>query len=307
MSDFAEQLVMSELAEADDAKPTQQPEPSSGEPAGDGRARDEQGRFVAKTKDEDVETGVKEEAAPPAQAAQPQPEPPTGDEGKHVPLAALKALKQTLAEREAELAELRKPKQEQPQKAPTQPEPHQNPTSKRPDFTFDESQFEDTAQLFNARLHKTRMDMSLNFADSQFGEDAVNEAWEAFDQAANTDPRISAFSESLINHPHPMGEIVKWHRQQKEISQLTEAGGLEKLREKLRAELLAEMQGQQPAAAPAVAAAPAAVPLTKPATAAPPPSLAKGGAGATGAVERPSDEDVFEAIFDKSKRQSRKR
>ena len=309
MPDFAEQLVMSDAAEPVDAGQAAQPAPAA-DPAQSDRPRNADGTFAPKAKDEGIDQGVKQEAASPQPAAQPQPEPPSGDEGKRVPLEALTALKQKLAEREAELAKYQQQPPAQPQQPSPQPpsNPSQSQTPKLPDFSFDPSIYQGNPEgLFEARLHKNKMDMSTVVAVQQYGADTLAQAWAAFDQAATTDPTVSALSMSLLDNPHPMGEIIKWYQRQKEVTQLTEAGGLDKLREQIRAQLLAEMQGANPAgmAQPAVQVA-SAVPMPQAATAAVPPSLAKGGSGHGAAPERPSDNDVFENIFDKSKRLSRK-
>jgi hypothetical protein len=303
LSTFLEDLVRDDAPAAQAPEVAAEPKPS--EPVSDGRARDEAGRFVAKTNDEAVETGVKETpAAQPQQAQPPQPEPPSGDEGKLVPLAALNALKAKLAETEAKLAQ--GSTQPKPAEQSQQPQP-ETPTPKGPDFSFDPSSFgDDRNALFEARLHQTKMEMSATMAAQQFGEDAFNEAWVAFDTAAKSDPEASAISMRLLNHPHPMGEIVKWHRRQREFSQLSEAGGLEKLRERMRAELMAEMQGGTQTA-PVVTPAPAAIPMPAAQTPNTPPSLAKGGAGSRDAPQTMTDNEAFDALFDKSKRQPRKR
>lgn len=306
MPDFAEQLVMSDDAGAEQPALTpEQPAPSTA-PVSDDRPRDEAGRFATKTKDE-IDQGVKQEAAQPSAPA--VSEPPADAESPHVPRTALLDERRKRQALEAELAELRKPKAEQaPQTSPHPQNPSQSQTPKVPDFSFDPSQFEgDPEALFEARLHKNKMDMSTVMAVQQFGEGTLAEAWAAFDQAATMDPRIAALSVSLLNHPHPMGQVVNWYKEHKEVQQLTEAGGLEKLRERLRAELLQEMQGTTPAAPAITASAPTAVPMPRAAAPATPPSLARGGAGHGNAPERLSDNDVFEKIFDKSKRLSRNR
>ena len=302
MPDFAEQLVM-DTPVAEQPAPAPEAAPPAADPAQPDRPRNADGTFAPKAKDEGSETGVKQEAAPPQQAPAAS-EPPTDEESPHVPRTALLDERRKRQSLEAELAELRKPKPEQPQQPPANP-PNPSPaTPTRPDFSFDPSQFEDNPQgFYDARLHKTKMDMSLTVAIQQFGESAVNEAYAALDQAAAKDPSVSAYSWSLRDHPHPIGEVVQWHRKQLEVRQLTEAGGLDKLTESIRAKVLAELQGQTPGAA----AMPGAVPMPRPATPAPPPSLAKGGAGQSNAPEAVSDNEVFEAIFDKSKRLSRKR
>ena len=112
----------------------------------------------------------------------------------------------------------------------------------------------------------------------------VAEAWAAFDQACKTDPQTAALSQRLVSHPHPMGEVVKWHQQQSEVRLLQDAGGLDALIEAKLAERMSQLQPQ------------AAVVQNGNAQPNVPPSLAKRGGGAQ-TTEVGSEKDDFDAFM----------
>lgn len=313
MPDFAEQLVMSDAPVLEQPAPAPEPQAApAAAPVSDDRPRNPDGTFAPKAKSES-EAGVKQEPAPQKDAAQAAPEPPTDAEPPHVPRTALLDERRKRQALEAELAELRKPKPTESPQQPTPQTPQPPATPKGPDFSFDETEFQDDPQgregLFNARIHRNKMEMSTLVATQQFGEAAVNEAWTAFDQACKTDPKVNAwsFSNELRNSVHPIGQIVQWHKQQQEIGRLTEAGGLEKLTEQIRAKLMAEMGSAQPQPMTAAVAAPTVVPMPKPSAPETPPSLAKGGAGSNNAPEIIPDNELLLKMFPGSNRQPRKR
>lgn len=282
-TDFLDEFEAQEPAE------TRAPE-SRSEPSQD-VSRDEKGRFAPKAEQlsEQVQQGVKPEAAQVA----PEPEPPSEQEGSHVPVSALKAERMKRQALEAELAKYKQPTA-QPQVQPQQPPP------KVPEFTAPQADWEQDPQFFvQSQIHSMRMEQSKFFAVQQSSEQEVAEAWNAFDAACNTDPALSAYSETLINHPHPMGEVLKWHKKQQQLRQLEEYGGLDAYRERIIAEYLAS-QGQQPA--PVNAGQPQRQTQPKPMV---PPSLANGGIGAVAASEPPSGDD-FESFFAEA-RKPRKR
>ncbi len=276
--------------DAQDAAPPQTPEPQS-EPSKD-VARDEKGRFAPKAEEpatEPVQQGAKPE---PAQAVS-EPEPPSEPEGSHVPVSALKAERAKRQALEAELAKFRQPA--------AQPQVQPQPTPKSPEFTPPQVDWEQDPQHYvQAQIHSIKMEQSKFFAVSQSSEQEVAEAWDAFNKACDADPAISAYSETLVNHPHPMGEVLKWHRKQQQLRQLEEYGGFDKYRERVIAEYLASQQGQ-PAAI--TGAAPARQTQPKPAV---PPSLANGGIGAAAASEPTSDDVDFDSFFGEA-RKPRKR
>jgi len=274
-----------------EAQDTAPPEPRS-EPSKDVN-RDEQGRFAPKAEQpaEQVQQGVK----PDAVQAAPEPEPPSEQEGSHVPVSALKAERAKRQALEAELAKFKQPSA-QPQVQPQSQQPPKSPEFQPPQVDWEQ----DPQYYVQAQIHSIKMEQSKFFAVQQSSEQEVAEAWNEFDAACNTDPALSAYSETLINHPHPMGEIVKWHKKQQQLRQLDEAGGLDKYRERIIAEYLASQQGQQPA--PVVAGQPQRQTQPKPAV---PPSLANGGVGAA-APEPTSDELDLDGFFAEA-RKPRKR
>jgi hypothetical protein len=124
--------------------------------------------------------------------------------------------------------------------------------------------------------------MSQFMAEQAEGPDTVAEAWSAFDQACHNDPAVAAYSQTLVGHPHPMGEVVKWHRQQQELAMLRDAGGLDAL----IAQKLAEAGQAQPASQ--TQASTGKTPT--------PPSLTRRG-GTTAQDGSASEEDVFDDLF----------
>lgn len=249
LDDFAEQ----------DAGIVEQPE-ANVEPAQRGPVRGPDGKFVkaeAQAKAAQVETGAKEAAG-----MQPITEPPSDDdESQTVPLSALKALRK-------ELQEL---KRSQGQGAQTQPQP------KAPEFAGPQVAFEqDPRSYLEQTLHAQKMQMSMFMATQQNDEMTVKQAWAAFDDACRADPAVSAYSYTLLNHPHPMGELVKWYKERQELNEIRQAGGIEALIQ----QRLAAMGGQPQAQSRNV----------------PPPSLAgTGKARSSDAVS--AEGDGFDALF----------
>lgn len=276
----------------DDMEPepaTTEPEPTQSEQS---VARDDKGRFAPKAgqTDDQVQQGVN----PGAQPA-PEPEPPSGNEGPHVPRAALEAERKKRQQLEAELARFRQPQ------TPTAQQSQPNPTPKGPEFAPPQIDYDEDPQSYlQAHVHSMRMQQSHFFAAQQSSEQEVAEAWDAFDRACNTDPAISAYSETLINHPHPMGEVLKWHKKQKQLAELEAAGGLEALRERWIAEELARRSGQP---APAAQGYAQQRQTPKPATL---PSLANGGGGQANAPELLDEDEDFNGFFEGA-RKPRKR
>lgn len=238
------------------------------EPQGQPRGAD--GKFAAKG--EQVEKGDKQ----PEQVTAPEPEPPSEHEGKTVPVSALKAEREKRQALEAELAKLRAPQTQQPQPTPSTP--------KAPDFSPLDVDFEEDPAT---HLFQTKMQLSTFMAEQTASPQEVAEAWSAFDEATTSDPILAQYSHQLRNHPHPMGEVLKWHRKQRDLRMIEEAGGLEKIIE----QRLAAMQEASPAA-PTMQASPAqrAQPVATP------PSLTRGAGNAT-APQTPDEDDVFDAMF----------
>jgi hypothetical protein len=269
------------------------PEPaaaSSAEAQGDsqGQPRNPDGTFATTKAELDAAAQVQQGVKPEAQPA-PGAEPPAADDGSpHVPRAALEAERKKRQALEAQLAKLQPPTGSAPQSQTTAPKgPEFNPPVIDPN----------DPQTYAQAITSIRMQQSQFFAVQQSSEAEVAEAWTAFDAACEAQPGgpTSLYSQTLVNHPHPMGEILKWHRQQKELAQIQEAGGLEKLREKW----LAEHTAQPGATAPAFSA-------SRPPAPVPPPSLAKGGNGAAVEAESFDEKEEVRSFFEEA-RKPRKR
>lgn len=250
------QLDAEPVVEAD-GEPEGEPVTSEAESA-DGRARGPDGKFIKKEAEqaaEAVEQGAKQNAE----------EPPSDSTDTHVPISVVQALRKELQELKAN-----KGKEE-----PQQPS--------APQFQGPQTDLEqDPAGYIQGTLHQQKMQMSQFMAEQAEGPDTVAQAWQAFDEACHADPAVAAFSQTLVGHPHPMGEVVKWHRQQQELSMLRDAGGLDAL----IAQKLAEAGQAQPASQ--TQAASGATPT--------PPSLTRRG-GTTAQDASVSEEDVFDDLF----------
>lgn len=238
----------------------QAPEPV--EDASKGPTRGPDGKFV-KAEAEAQASQVDQGAKTAVEADGTSFEPPSDEHGTQVPLSVVQALRKELQELKSRQGT------------------GQSPQTKGPEFAGPQFEFEDDPQGYTqGSLSQMKMQMSAFMASQSTSEAEVQQAWADFDQACANDPQVSAYSYSLVNHPHPMGEVVKWHKQQAEVKAIQSAGGLEAL----KAQWLAEATGQ-----PAVQSNGNAKPNT-------PPSLARGGAGASSS-DTPADGDAFDALF----------
>lgn len=205
--DFLDEFADAELPKAVEPAPEPQVEP-----AGRGPVRGPDGKFVkaeAQAKAEQAETGAKEAAA-----TQQVTEPPADDDDSQlVPLSALKALRK-------ELQEL---KRSQGTSAQTQTNQPKAPEIPRPSVAFDEDPVLYTQQA----LVSQKTQISQFMAAQQYGEDVMKEAWTAF--VTSPDPMVIQYSYQLLEHPHPVGEMVKWYQEQQELRAIREAGGIENL------------------------------------------------------------------------------
>jgi hypothetical protein len=261
--DYLDEIIEDEPAiEAEpvvEASTEPEAEPASSEAeAADGRARGADGKFIKKEAAqtaEAVEQGAKQNAE----------EPPSDSTDTHVPISVVQALRK-------ELQELKASKE-----GKDQPQQPSAPQFQGPQTDLDQ----DPRGYIQGTLHQQKMQMSQFMAEQANSPETVAEAWQAFDSACAADPAVAAFSQSLVNHPHPMGEVVKWHNQQKDLAMLRDAGGLEAL----IAAKLAEA-GQAPPASQTQANG--KVPT--------PPSLTRRG-GSTATDGSASEDDVFDDMF----------
>jgi hypothetical protein len=254
-----EKDFLDEFADEDgiDVAPViEQPAPTDMEPAGSGRQRGPDGKFIkaeAQAKAEQAEKGAQEAV----QTAVTEP-PSDDDETGTVPIHVLKALRKENQELKARMGQQSQPK--------------------APEFSAPQVDFEQDPK---AHMISLKMQMSAFMAAQQNDEQTVNEAWTAFDQACAANPDVSQMSYRLVNHPHPMAEIVKWYKRERELSAIQEAGGLEALKQRWLAEQGITAPQGQTQARPNL-----------------PPSLAGTGKARSSEVNS-VDADPFDAVFKK--------
>jgi hypothetical protein len=205
---------LDEFAEEEGAEQfVEQPAEAEVESSRSGPQRGADGKFIkaeAQAEAEKAEKGAKEAAGEPADVTEP---PSDDEEGATVPLAVVKALRK-------ELQELKKA-----QGGATQT---QRPQTKAPDIPMPSVSFEqDPRTYIEEALFSQKTHISKVAAAQQFGADLVDEAWTAF--VTNNDPLVVAYSHQIKNHPHPVGEMVKWYQEQQELRAIREAGGIENL------------------------------------------------------------------------------
>lgn len=193
-----------------------------------GRQRGPDGKFIkaeAERQAAEVEKGAKEAAEP--QVTEP---PSDDDDAGTVPLSVVKALRK-------ELQELKKA-----QGTATQTQQPQAPQFQGPSVDFNE----DPQSYLQQTLHAQKMQISQFMAVRESDEQTVQAAWAAFDQACLNDPVTSAYSYTLLDHPHPMGELVKWYKREQELKMLREAGGLDALiQQRMAGGQVPQVQSQQ--------------------------------------------------------------
>ena len=217
---------------------------------------------------EPAETGEQEQAEEPDS-------PPPGDDDKAI-TGRISALldereKRQAAERKAGELEKRLAEMEKPQEAPKPIDPYEDPEG------FHDQQ---RAMVEQVALSQ-RVQTSKMFAEQQHGSEAVAEAYAAFDAACNADPAVAALSQSIIQNPHPMGEVVKWHQRQKLLDEIGEDPAA------YRERIIAEHQASAGQVTETL--------MQQPAKPRVPPALGKGG-GVVGDTGQ-TDQDAFDEVF----------
>lgn len=205
--------------------PVETPDAEAQEPAS-GTPRGPDGKFLKAEADREAQKAEKGEKEPASETEADSTEPPSdGEEGTMVPVSVVKKLREEL----------------KAAKAARTTESQNQPAA--PDFGQPGPNIEE--QLLNMRLQT-----SAQIAGMAHGQDVVAQAWAAFDEACEREPltgQASIMSKALREHPHPLDEIVKWHKRQQELSAIESAGGLEAYVEAQLAARQGVPQGQQPA------------------------------------------------------------
>ena len=245
--DFLEDKEAEEVtAEAPESEPTpaEEPKEAKGEPQ-------------PEPEKAEVDDGV-----PPA----PEPEP------TRVPITAMLDEREKRQAAERELQQLRQWREQMEAQA-------RAAQQKTPDIYEDPEGFvRQTQESVQQMLWNERLNMSEALARDKFGDEAVESATQAFQQAARANPAIYA---EMRQHPNPYAYVVNWHKRQSILSEIGEdpdkwkQSQIEALKEQVRQELLSQAQ-----------------PSPKPT--APPPSLSKAPARGTDAI---APGNGFDAIF----------
>lgn len=201
-----------------------------------------------------------EEVKEPAKVA-----PPATEDAPTVPRKALEDERRKRQELERRIEELSKPKdgQEKPQR----PNLYENPDG------YAQSIEQQTEQ----RLLNERLNMSEQIARSALGDERVDAALEAFKEAAQSNPTLTA---QLYSNPHPYKFLVDWHGREQALAEV--GSDLSAYRARLRDELLAEIKGNLALLGDEFQAPVKPIPETPPASMSKRPSVGKTGQAWTG-------------------------
>lgn len=227
-----EELFNSALSdEIPEAKVTAEaPEPEQRE-EGDTRARDDQGRFVAKTEEPEAKPDAKQEVKPVAEQK---------DEAQ-IPSWRLREIREERDALRVRLAAL----QSQPKAEPiAKPDIFEKPDE------FVRSNIQEALTPIEQKFSSFIETVSRRDAVREHGEERLTQAYSALDQAAKSgDPQALAIVQSVKQSMQPYQDIVGWYAD-REASLNPEAFFQRKLEEKLadekfKGELMAKLQPAQ--------------------------------------------------------------
>jgi hypothetical protein len=210
------------------------------------RARDERGRFAAKSESE-PQAQAQTEQAPVEQQTQAQ----DPNANRQVPLSELLSeRKQRQEEQRLRMeAEARAKAYEQINQRQPQHQPPPQAQIEPPDFITDP---EGALSYHLQRQHQQHVNMMLNqseiMARDKFGDELVDAALKAAQTAGATG--------QFMDKPHPWGELVKWHKRQQTLQVVGDDPDAfrKKIEEEVRQKVLAELKagGAGAAAAPRI-------------------------------------------------------
>lgn len=200
---------------------------------------------------EEAEAEQPQVEAEEAKGEEPAAPPVAQEETKHIPISALLDEREKRQAATRELEELRRQMAAQQQQ------------QKQPDFYEDpESRLRAERSQVQQMLWNERLNTSEIVARNAFGDDAVNEAQQAFLAESRNNPTLYM---ELQRQANPYGYVVQWHKRQSVLTKLGDDPDAY-----IQAEVQRRLQELQaapkPAAPPAsLAAAPAAGTGQKPA------------------------------------------
>lgn len=193
-----------------------------------------------------------EEPKPDAQQQQTEAQPAAEPEDEGLPPAALAAIKDERKKRQAlrdELNQLKGRLEAQP--APQQQQQRQNqpqiPNPQTDPAGYHNFMQSSIGQQIQAMEASNRLQSSRMFATQQHGAELVTAAEQAFHGMQQANPtQYQALQQAFGTSPDPIGEVVRWHKQQTLLSEIGDDPEAYKL--KLKEQLMAEMganPGQQ--------------------------------------------------------------
>lgn len=214
--------------------------------------------FLENKEAEEVDAAPVEQAAPaeepeapkgeepqaePAPSAPPAPEP----EPTRVPITAMLDEREKRQAAERELQELRRWKE--------QLEAQQRQQQQKPVDIYEDPEgfVRQTQASVQFALWNERLNMSEALARDKFGDETVEAARQAFEQAVQSNPALYA---EMRQNPNPYGYVVNWHKKQSVLSEIGsdpdkwKQSQIEALREQVRQELLAQAQPSPKPTAP---------------------------------------------------------
>jgi hypothetical protein len=143
-------------------------------------------------------------------------------------------LTRRLGDFERQLTELRNPpRQQRQEEQPADPDPYADPTG------FRDAGVKRAVDPIAKQLEDQRLATSEMLARDKFGDETVDQAFTALDEAMRTNPQANRFDhQRIMAARHPYAELVKWHKAQLATKEI--GGDPAAYREKLRKELMAD-------------------------------------------------------------------
>lgn len=200
-----------------------------------GQPRDDHGRFAPK---DDVEA-ASEQPAPDLEPSSEEEEQPD----RRVPLSELQSERRKRQEYEARIAEIEQSAREREavyQQQLRQLQPQQQQPQQEPDIFDDpDAYFSKRISPIQQQFENARLDMSEGRARDKFGDDVVEEAMAAAQQAG----ALGHFAQQR----HPYGELVQWFQREKTLAEVgpDTAAYRSNIEKEVRAQVLAELKSGQ--------------------------------------------------------------
>lgn len=188
----------------------------------DGAQPETEAPEVQEAEKPETEAEAEAEAPETPEEPTPEPEPEKAPEKAEEPMVPVKVVQELRAE-------LRALKGQQ-----TRPEP-----KPAPDVIEDPEGFQrHMAETVNQTVAQTKLGISKAFAERQFGQDAVREAYEALDNH----PDVGRLSQHIAEADAPYLALMDWHEAEKARAEI---GDPRTYKDRLKAEILKELEAER--------------------------------------------------------------